>query len=86
LSTREVLATDFWHRKCILVVEFMPNTALYRATSKQTRNLRKCLMNFTKSETTICPDVLMNPVFQVLSDDGRAPGSLLIVNICPVLV
>jgi hypothetical protein len=29
-----------------------------------TRNLRKFLMNFIKSETPVCPDVLINPVFQ----------------------
>jgi hypothetical protein len=42
-------------------------------------------MNFTKSEMPVCPDVLINPVFQVLSDEGRARGSLLIVNVCPAL-
>jgi hypothetical protein len=34
----------------------------------------------------VCPDVLINPVFQVLSHEGRAPGSLLIVNIFPALI
>jgi hypothetical protein len=52
----------------------------------RTRNLRKFLMNFIKSETPVCPDVLINPVSQVLSDEGWAPGSLLIVNICPALI
>jgi hypothetical protein len=50
------------------------------------RNLRKFLMNFTKSEMPVCPDVLINPVFQVLSDEGPVPGSLLIVNVCPPLI
>jgi hypothetical protein len=31
----------------------------------------------------VCPDVLINPVFQVLSDEGEASVSLLIVNVCP---
>jgi hypothetical protein len=43
-------------------------------------------MNFIKSETPVCPDVLINPVFQALSDEGRAPRSLLIVNVCPGLI
>jgi hypothetical protein len=30
----------------------------------------------------VCPDVLINPIFQVLSDEGPVPGSLLIVNVC----
>jgi hypothetical protein len=36
--------------------------------------------DFIKSETPVCPDVLINPVFQVLSDEGWVPG-LLIVNV-----
>jgi hypothetical protein len=48
--------------------------------------LRKFLMNFMKSETPVCPDVLINPVFQVLSNEGQAPGSLLNVNFCPALI
>jgi hypothetical protein len=52
----------------------------------RTRNLRKFLMNFIKSETPVCPGVLINPVSQGLSDEGRVPGSLLIVNFCPGLV
>jgi hypothetical protein len=43
-------------------------------------------MNFIKSETPVCPDVLINPVFQVLSDEGQAPGSLLIMNVCDALL
>lgn len=43
-------------------------------------------MNFMKSETPVCPDVLINPVFQVLNNAGWAPGLLLIMNIYPVLV
>jgi hypothetical protein len=52
----------------------------------RTRNLRKFLMNFIKSKTPVNPDVLINPVLQVLSDEGRAPGSLLIVSVCPALI
>jgi hypothetical protein len=52
----------------------------------RTRNLRKFLMNFIKRETPVCPDVLINPFFQDLSGEGRAPGSLLIVNVCPALI
>jgi hypothetical protein len=43
-------------------------------------------MTFIKSDTLVCPDVLINPVFQVLSDEGQAPGSLLIVNVCHALM
>jgi hypothetical protein len=43
-------------------------------------------MNFIKSETPVCPYVLINPVFQVLSDEGQAPGSLLIKNVCSALI
>jgi hypothetical protein len=43
-------------------------------------------MNFMKSETHVCPDVLIKPVFQVLSDEGQAPGLLLIENICLTLI
>jgi hypothetical protein len=43
-------------------------------------------MNFIRSQTPVCPDVLINPVLQVLSDEGQAPGSLLIVNVCPALI
>jgi hypothetical protein len=45
------------------------------------RNLRKFLMNLIKSETPVCPDELINFVFQVLSDEGRPPGLLLMVNV-----
>jgi hypothetical protein len=38
------------------------------------------------SETPIRPDVLINPVFQVVGDEGWAPGSLLIVNVCHALI
>jgi hypothetical protein len=41
---------------------------------------------FHQEWNPVCPDVLINPVFQVLSDEGRLPGSLLIVNICPALI
>jgi hypothetical protein len=54
--------------------------------NQRMRNLRKFLVNFIKSETRLCLDVLRNPVFQALSDEGRAPGSLLIVNVCPALI
>jgi hypothetical protein len=40
----------------------------------------------TGDETPVCPDVLISPVFQELSDEGQVPGSLLIVNICPALI
>jgi hypothetical protein len=43
-------------------------------------------MNLIKNETPVCPGVLMKPVFQALIDEKRAPGSLLIVNICPALI
>jgi hypothetical protein len=43
-------------------------------------------MNFIKSETPVCPGVLINHVFQVLSDEGQTPGMLLVVNVCPALV
>jgi hypothetical protein len=43
-------------------------------------------MNFIESETPVSADVLINPVFQVLGDEGRAPRSLLIVNVCPPLI
>jgi hypothetical protein len=52
----------------------------------RTRNLREFLVNFIKSETPVFLYVLVNPVFQVLSDEGLAPGSLLIVNVCPALI
>jgi hypothetical protein len=52
----------------------------------RTRNLRKFLTKFTKSETPVYPYMLINPGFQVLGDNGRAPGSFLIVNVCPVLI
>jgi hypothetical protein len=42
-------------------------------------------MNLTTSEAPVAPDVLINPVFQVLGDEGRAPGPL-IVNVCPTLI
>jgi hypothetical protein len=34
----------------------------------------------------VTSQVLMNHVFQVLSDEGRVPGLLLIVNVCPALI
>jgi hypothetical protein len=43
-------------------------------------------MNFIKSKTPVCPYVLINPVLQVLTDEGRAPRSLLIVNVCLLLL
>jgi hypothetical protein len=43
-------------------------------------------MNFIKSETPVCPVVLINPVFQVFSDEGQAPGLLLVMNVCAALV
>jgi hypothetical protein len=43
-------------------------------------------MNFIKGEMPVCPYVLINPIFQALGDEGRAPGSLLIVNACPALI
>jgi hypothetical protein len=40
----------------------------------RTRNLGKFLMNFIKSGKPVCDDdVLINPVFQVLGDEGRVP-------------
>jgi hypothetical protein len=47
----------------------------------QTKNLRKFLMNFIKSKTPVCPDVLTNPVFQVLGDEGRAPRTLVLPSL-----
>jgi hypothetical protein len=35
-------------------------------------------MNLIKSEIPVCPDVLISPV---LGDDGRAPGSLRILDV-----
>jgi hypothetical protein len=43
-------------------------------------------MIFIRSETPVCPVVLISPVFQVLSDKGQASESLLIVNVCPAIV
>jgi hypothetical protein len=54
--------------------------------NQRTRNLRKFLINFITSEMAVCPDVLINHAFQVLSDEGQVPGSLVIANACPALV
>jgi hypothetical protein len=51
------------------VMEMLRNNFM----NQQTWNLQKFLMNFIKSETPICPDVLINLVFQVLSDGRWAP-------------
>jgi hypothetical protein len=40
----------------------------------------------TGDETPVCPDVLINPFSQALSDEGWSPRSFLIMNICPALI
>jgi hypothetical protein len=42
-------------------------------------------MNFIKSEPPLCPNVLIHPVFQVVSDEGRVTGLLPIVSVCSAL-
>jgi hypothetical protein len=69
-------------RTNIFVVEMLRNNFM----DQWARNLKKFLMNFIKSEMPVYPNVLINPVFQVLSDKGQAPGLLLIVNACPTFV
>lgn len=52
------------------VVEMLRNNFM----DQRARNLKKFLMNFIKSEMPVCPNVLINPVFQVLSVKRQAPG------------
>jgi hypothetical protein len=54
--------------------------------NQQTRNVRKLLLIFIKSKMPVCPDVFINHVFQVLSDERQADGSLPIMNVCPALI
>jgi hypothetical protein len=78
-----LFSEHLWQPSCsnFFVVEMLHNNFMHQQMS----NLRKFRMNFIKSETPVCPDVLINPVFQVLRDEGQAPESL-IVNACPALV
>jgi hypothetical protein len=69
-STRKAIATGFFRdgteserRPSGRIRAQRPNQRPYCATLKRTRHLRKCLTNSVKSETAVCPDVLINPVF-----------------------
>jgi hypothetical protein len=70
--------------ECEVWIRFVNAQNVRPIETYRTRNLKKFLKNSIKSETPVCPDVLINPVCQALSDEGRAPGSL--VNVCPVLI
>jgi hypothetical protein len=53
--------------------------------NEQMRNFRTFLMHFINSEMPVCPDVLMRPVFQIISNEGQLLRVQVIVNICPAL-
>jgi hypothetical protein len=68
-----------WHPSCsnFFVVEMLHNNFMHQQITFH--------MNFIYSKMPVCPDMLISPIFQVLSDVGQAPKSF-IMNACPALV